>query len=208
MHLSDGVLPVGVAAGGYVCAVAISALTARKTNKTEIPRVAVMTAAFFAASLIHVPIPPSSAHLVLSGLIGIVLGRLSFISIFVGLIFQAIMFQHGGILTLGVNALNMGIPALIAGSIFRHFKKYLENKPVFSASLAGVLSALAVILSSLAIAAELIFTGMEFAVVSKTIVLVNSIIGVIEGVITFFIFSIILKVKPQIVYGDLQEEKS
>lgn len=205
MHLSDGILPIGVAAGGYVCAAAISVWTTRKTKKTEIPRVSVMTAAFFAASLIHVPIPPSSAHLVLSGLVGIILGRLSFISIFVGLIFQAVMFQHGGIIMLGVNALNMGIPALIAGSIYHYFKKQLEDKPVFASSLAGIFSAFAVILSSVFISLELMLAGQEFATVSKTILLVNAIIGVVEGIITFFLFSIILKVKPQMVFDGKKE---
>lgn len=34
-----------------------------------------MTAAFFVASLIHVPIGPTSVHLLLNGLLGVVVGR-------------------------------------------------------------------------------------------------------------------------------------
>jgi ABC-type Co2+ transport system permease subunit len=99
----------------------------------------------------------------------------------------------------------MGIPALIAGSIYNYFKKQLEDNPVFASSLAGIFSAFAVILSAVFISLELMLAGQEFATVSKTILLVNAIIGVVEGIITFFLFSIILKVKPQMVFDGKKE---
>lgn len=48
-----------------------------------------------------------------------VLGYYAFPAILIGLFFQAIMFQHGGLTTLGVNATVMGIPALLAFYLFK-----------------------------------------------------------------------------------------
>jgi len=78
------------------------------------------------ASWIHIPIPPTSVHLVLNGLLGVVLGYYAFPAILIGLFFQAVMFQHGGLTTLGVNATVMGVPALLAYYIFR-LRKLVGN---------------------------------------------------------------------------------
>jgi cobalt/nickel transport system permease protein len=69
-------------------------------------------AAFFMASLIHVPIPPTQAHLVLNGLLGLLL-RAEQLAIMVALSLQALLFQFGGITSLDVNTFIMVFPAVI-----------------------------------------------------------------------------------------------
>jgi cobalt/nickel transport system permease protein len=92
----------------------------RRGNVREnVPRASLLTAAFFVVSWIHIPVPPTSVHLVLNGLLGAVLGYFAFPAIVIGLFFQAVLFQHGGLTTLGVNAIIMGVPALLAYHIFR-----------------------------------------------------------------------------------------
>lgn len=44
----------------------------------SIPKVGVLSSAFFVATLIHVPVGPSSIHLVLNGLMGVMLGWAAF----------------------------------------------------------------------------------------------------------------------------------
>ena len=124
MHIADGVLPVSVCATGYAATTAITWYSIRKIKQEDeprenIPKASLLTAAFFVASWIHIPVPPTSVHLVLSGLMGSMLGYFAFPAILIGLFFQAVMFQHGGLTTLGVNAIIMGLPALIAGYVFR-----------------------------------------------------------------------------------------
>ncbi len=124
MHIPDGVLPVAVSAAGYATAGAATWHSLRKINQKEdpresVPKASLLTAAFFVASWIHIPIPPTSVHLVLNGLLGAVLGYYAFPAILIGLFFQAVMFQHGGLTTLGVNATMMGLPALLSSFIFR-----------------------------------------------------------------------------------------
>ena len=128
MHISDGVLKPELLAGGVAVSALISAYTLRKIKKDELPKVALLSACFFISSLIHIPIPPTSIHLILGALIGIILGGSAFIAILIGLVFQALMFQHGGILALGVNAFNIGFPALLCAVVIAPLRKSLKGK--------------------------------------------------------------------------------
>lgn len=124
MHIPDGILPPAVTIGGYAMTGAVTWFSLRQIDRlgdpqATLPKASLLTAAFFVASSIRVPVPPTSVHLVLNGLLGAVLGYYAFPAILVGLFFQAVMFQHGGLSTLGVNAILMGVPALMAGYIFR-----------------------------------------------------------------------------------------
>lgn len=199
MHISDGVLSAPVWIGGYAAAATIIAATIKKIKVDNMPKVAVMTSAFFVASLIRVPLGPTSVHLVLSGLVGIILGPAAFISIFVGLVLQAFLFQHGGITTIGINAIMMGTPAFLAYKIFnlrRNFS-FEANEFIFGA-LAG---ASGVFLATLILALALITTGSEFMGVAKYAVLAHLPVMTIEAIITGFIASFLIKVKPEILKG-------
>ncbi|MGB3614580.1 MAG: cobalt transporter CbiM [Elainellaceae cyanobacterium] len=123
MHIPDGILPAQICAAGYAIAVPTAWYSLRKINRQSdptsgIPKASLLTAAFFVASSIHIPIPPASVHLVFNGLLGAVLGYYAFPAILVGLFFQAVMLGHGGLTTLGVDAVMMGVPALVAYRIF------------------------------------------------------------------------------------------
>jgi cobalt/nickel transport system permease protein len=115
---------VAVSAAGYATTGAATWYSLRQIQKKEnpregVPKASLLTAAFFVASWIHIPLPPTSVHLVLNGLLGVVLGYYAFPAILIGLFFQAVIFQHGGVTSLGVNAAMMGIPAMLAFFIFR-----------------------------------------------------------------------------------------
>jgi len=199
MHISDGVLSAPVWIGGYIVAAGIVAITTRKMDPQDMPKVAVLTSVFFVASLIHVPLGPTSVHLLLNGLVGMILGSMAFVSILVGLILQAILFQHGGITTIGVNAVMMGIPALLAYQIFNlrqrfHFR---SNEVVFGA-LAG---ATGVFLGTIILAMLLVTTGDEFIGVAKYAALAHLPVMIIEAIITGFVASFLMKVKPEILGG-------
>lgn len=124
MHIPDGILPAQVCAAGYAVTGLATWYSLRRINRkpdptAEIPKASLLTAAFFVASSIYIPIPPASVHLILNGLLGVVLGYFAFPAILIGLFFQALVIGHGGLTTLGVNAAMMGIPALVAYHIFQ-----------------------------------------------------------------------------------------
>lgn len=158
MHLPDGILPLPVTLAGYGASILITAFCLRQIRRrpdphAEVPRAALLTAAFFVASLIHFPVPPASVHLILNGLLGVVLGWFAFPAILVGLLLQAVMFGHGGLTTLGINGLVLGIPALVASAFFQVHRLWPPSSrrraAVFCAFLSGMLGiALAVVLFS------------------------------------------------------------
>lgn len=124
MHIPDGILPASVCITGYAATGGFTWYSLRQINRDpnpqeNIPKASLLTAAFFVASWIHIPIPPTSVHLILNGLLGTMLGYYAFPAILIGLFFQAVMFQHGGLSTLGVNATMFGVPALLAYHLFQ-----------------------------------------------------------------------------------------
>jgi cobalt/nickel transport system permease protein len=124
MHISDGVLPLSVTIGGYAVSAAMAAWSAHRTDNEDLPKLAVMTAAFFVASLIHVPFGPTSVHLIIPGLTGALLGPSAFLSVGLGLLLQSLLFQFGGLTALGANALMVGLPALTCGWFFQRFNPH------------------------------------------------------------------------------------
>ncbi len=118
VHIADGVLNWPWLAAGFAITAILAWLGAWKIRDEEVPRVALLTAAFFVASQIHVRIGPTSVHLLLNGLVGVILGRRAALAIPVGLLLQATLLGHGGIATLGVNCCVMLIPALLARPIY------------------------------------------------------------------------------------------
>ena len=119
MHISEGVLSAPVLIGGGALTAVGTAIGLKRIDYDRIVPVAILTSAFFVASLIHVPIGPGSVHLVLNGLLGLVLGWACFPAILVALFLQAVFFQFGGFTVIGVNALNMAAAAVLAAYLVR-----------------------------------------------------------------------------------------
>jgi len=119
IHLPDNVVGGDWCIGGFILTGLLMWLGAWRIRDEEIPRVAIMTSAFFVASQIHVPLPVGTAHLLLNGLLGVVLGPRALLAIPLGLFLQMALFGHGGWTTLGVNSCIMSLPALLAWLLFR-----------------------------------------------------------------------------------------
>ncbi|HSJ23596.1 MAG TPA: energy-coupling factor ABC transporter permease [Longimicrobiales bacterium] len=119
MHIADGIIATeALVAANAVCVGALY-LTGRRADPEEIPRMGFVGAALFAVSLLHFPLAGTSVHPSLLGLAGILLGRRVVPVLFVVLLFQALLFQHGGFLSVGLNSLNMAAGALAASLIWR-----------------------------------------------------------------------------------------
>ena len=210
MHIPDGILTPEVIISGYVTAGALTAFSLRKINQqpdpeANIPKAALMTAAFFVASWIHIPVPPTSVHLVLNGILGVVLGWYAVPAIVVGLFLQAVMFQHGGLTTLGVNATMMGVPALLAFGIFQLRNQFNLKGAVSTNIFAFLGGALGLGLGAL-IAFTLLVTSIptyidvatERAAIT-TLTVAHIPLAIIEGLFTVLIISFLLRVRPDMV---------
>lgn len=197
MHISEGILSAPVLIGGGVLAAAGTAVGLKRMDYDRIMTVSMLTAAFFVASLIHVPIGPGSIHLVLNGLLGIILGWASVPAILVGLLLQTIFFQYGGITVLGVNTVIMAGPALICYYLTRPL---IARKKVPRAApfIAGFL---AIALSALCMAAALTMSDAGFLGTAKIVLIANLPIMLIEGIVTMFVVSFLARVHPDILSG-------
>lgn len=120
VHISANVLTVPWAAGGFAGMAALIGLGLWRLRDDEIPRIALLTAAYFIASSIHVPLGPTSAHLLLNGLVGVMLGRRAGLAIAIGLLFQAVLLGHGDLSTWGINCCVSTLPALLAAPLYRN----------------------------------------------------------------------------------------
>ena len=206
MHIPDGMLPAEVCIAGYAGTAILTWISIRKALRSSndsarvVARASVMSAAFFVVSWIHIPIPPVSVHPILAGLMGILLGWVSFPAIVVGLFFQAAMFGHGGFTTLGVNALSMGGGALFAAAVFRMLKgrqkKVSSLIPGFFAGFAGVLLAVVVTSSVLLLTIpEYLDADMEISTI-LALSLAYLPLALAEGMFTALVARFVLKVRP------------
>jgi cobalt/nickel transport system permease protein len=124
VHLPDGLLTAPWWIGGLVASAAMTIVGAWRIRDEEIPQVALLTAAFFIATSIHVPVPAGpKTHLLLNGLLGVILGRRALLAIPLGLVLQVALLQHGGYAALGVNACVMALPALLCWFLFAGLRR-------------------------------------------------------------------------------------
>ena len=203
MHISEGVLSGQVLLAGGAIAFAGTAIGLKKIDYDRIVHVAILSSAFFVASLIHVNVGPSSVHLILNGVVGLLLGWAAFPAILVALFLQSIFFQYGGITALGVNAVVMATPAIVCYYLFSPFL-HKGKKAVFTASfLAGAVS---VFLSCLLLGLALYLTEKSFLEVSILVITANLPVIVIEGFVTGFMVSFLQKVYPEILPGKRRDQ--
>ncbi len=198
MHISEGVLSPAVLAGGAALAAAGTAMGLKKLDYEAIPRVAILSAAFFVATLIHVPVGPVGLHLVLNGLMGLLLGWLAFPAILIALFLQALLFQFGGLTVLGVNTVAMAVPAVVSFYVYRGLLRKGGNIARVAAFACG---ATAIFLSGLLVALALITTGQAFWEVAQLVALAHVPVMIIEGIITLFVFLFLQKVRPEMLEG-------
>ena len=197
VHISDGILAPWLWGSGWVITAAILAYTLRKMKIDDVPKISVITAAVFVASLIHFQAGPTSVHLILSGFAGVTLGILAYPCIFIAVVMQAFLFQHGGVTTIGINTVNMGVPALISFLIFKAGMKLnigiSKNEILFGAIAGGTAVALAVLL----LAVELLVIGEEFTEVTTFVVAAHIPVILVEAIFTGVIAGFFATVKPE-----------
>ncbi|WP_136809392.1 cobalt transporter CbiM [Desulfosediminicola flagellatus] len=200
MHISEGVLSAPVLIGGGVLTAVGTAIGLKSLDYDRVMVVAILTASFFVASLIHVPIGPSSVHLVLNGLLGVVLGWACFPAILVALLLQAVFFQFGGITVIGVNCFNMAAAALICFYLVRPWLAKPKTRAI--AGFAG--GFLAIFLAAIFMAISLALSDIGFMRAAQVSVIAHLPVMFIEGFVTMFTVSFLARVLPEMLEGKKQ----
>ena len=196
MHISEGILSAPVLLSGALITAGGTVIGLKKVDYEHIMPTALLASAFFVASLVHVPLGPASVHLVLNGLLGIILGWAAFPAILIALFLQAVFFQFGGLIVLGVNTVTMAVPAVCC----YYFARPLLGNPrtrILAAFMSGVLS---IFLSALLMAAALGLSDSGFLATARIIIYANIPIMIIEGFITLFTITFLARVQPEILH--------
>ena len=196
MHIVDGALSNPVVIGGAIAAAGGIAMGLKSLPLERIPAAGVLSASFFVASLIHVPIGPSSVHLILNGLAGLVLGWAAFPALFVGLLLQAVFFGFGGLTVLGINTLNIALPAVLAWMLFGRL--IAAGAAATGAIWAGIGGAFAIAGTTGMVALSLALSGDEFLAAAKLVFFAHIPVMAIEGLLAGFAVYLARKVKPEL----------
>jgi len=196
VHLSDGPMSAPWIIAGWAGLAAMLAVGLWRVREDEVPKIGVLTAAFFVGSSLHIPLAvlPTSVHLILNGLVGVVLGWRASLAITVGLLLQWLLLAHGGITTLGLNVCIIGVPALVAAWLYPIMRKVGVTAFARGAILGAGASGGAVVLNFLA----LLFGGTEdWPTLARLVLLAHIPVIIVEGILLGTVVRYVEKVRPE-----------
>lgn len=189
MHIADGILPVAWCGVAHAATWPLVYWSGRRTQPPEIVKMGLLASALFAVSLVHIPFAGTAIHVGLLGLAGALLGVRALVVVFAALLLQALLFQHGGLLALGVNALNMSAGALAAGLIWR----IRAGRAGFRGFAAGFIG---VMIPATLVGIEFLFAGYGKGFLA--LAGLYSLVALLEGLITSAAVVFLARTKPEV----------
>lgn len=208
MHIPDGVLDPATCIGTAAVAAPLVGYSLWRVRRDfpqqAVPMMGVMAACVFAAQMLNFPIPLGTSGHVLGGVLAAVLlgPWAATLVLTVVLIVQCVLFQDGGITALGANVLNLAIIGPLAGyAIYDWLRRAIGGLRGIVAG--AVIAAWLTVMASAALCSiELSFGGhFRLGPTLGAMLLVHSLIGVGEALVTGFAVAFVLKVRPDLIYG-------
>ena len=196
MHISDGVLSPYVVGTGWAIAFPALAISIRRLRVDQVSVYAVVAAAFFAGSTIHVPVGPFSMHLVLTGIAGLLLGWGALTVVTVGLLLQALFIGFGGLTVLGVNIVMMALPGALMGALGRQWMRQisLKKRPWIGSLIGGG----TILISASLLYVTLCTTHTALMPLARLVFFGHVPIAIVEGILSFWLVHFLQKVKPSL----------
>ncbi len=207
MHIPDGFLSIPVAGILWLVSLVFIFIALKKAgkeiDKSRMPLIGVLAAAIFAGQMLNFSVSGgTSGHLLGAALAVLLVGPWPAVLVMTSVVVvQALVFQDGGILTLGANLFNMAVVGMaVAYFVSSLFRRWFGDKrwaTLLTAFAAGWLS---IFIASLAAALELAFSGTSPANVAiPAMGGIHALIGIGEGLITLGAVSLLMASKPQLV---------
>lgn len=205
MHIPDGFLSVTVAGILWLVSLVFIIIALRRVGKeideSRLPLVGVLAAAIFAGQMLNFSVAGgTSGHLLGAALAVLLVGPWPAVLVLTSVVVvQALVFQDGGVLTLGANLFNMAIVGVaVAYFVSNLLSGWLGKKRwavLLTAFAAGWCS---IFIASLAAALELAVSGTSPANIAiPAMGGIHALIGVGEGLITLGAVSLLMASKPQ-----------
>ena len=211
MHVPDGFMNVTMSAATGV--ISFGTLWAYIRSAKDliadkfIALTGMMSALIFVLQMINFPIAAgTSGHLLGGALAVIVLGpRLGLICLSVVVIIQSLLFADGGLSALGVNVLNMAIvTSATSWFIVKYWIKFIGKNKTSIVSVSVLAGILSVVFSSIAFTIQYAIGGtisIPVGTVLLAMVTTHFIIGLGEGIITALIVTLLIRVRPDLIYA-------
>lgn len=196
MHVPDGFLSPELTVPAYLAAAPLWAVAARRHFGAKavdaLPVMGTLTALAFVLQLLRIPVPGgTSVHVLGTALLAILYHPLAaFVCEGLVLVVQALFFGAGGVTTLAVNALAMGLLGPGAGwLLFRAARRFgaREGPAAFAAAWLAVQVASLSVVGVLALQHALdarVFPVAPAVVLAATMVPSLAVTGVVEGAYT------------------------
>lgn len=207
MHIPDGFISPKVYVPAYIISSGLWIYSLKKVkkilNEETLPFLSATTAFSFILMMIIIPLPGgTTAHALGIGPISILFGPfISFLSISLVLLIQAIFFGNGGITTLPVNSLSIGfLGSIIVYFIFKISGKYKKSGAFLGPFLAVLFSSfiIALILGLQPIIARSaegkpLFFPFGFSITIPALLIPHIFVGIAEGILTLILLEIVKK---------------
>jgi cobalt/nickel transport system permease protein len=159
-----------------------------------------VAAVYFMTTLMRIPVGPASTHLVLTGMIGLLLGWAAFPAVGAALFLQTVLFGFGGLTSWGANVLSTALPAVVCSYLFGPLLRR-AGEPRAAFLLGAAAGAAGVLLSGTMLAGTLFLSGREFVGVGAAILLSHCPVILVEAVATGAIVSFLMRVSPETLRG-------
>lgn len=212
MHIPDGFISPKLYIPAYAVAGGLWAYGIRRMKNTlresAIPTLAAMTSLAFILMMVAIPLPGgTSIHAAGIALLAILFGIWTcFLSVSMVLLMQAIVFGVGGITTLPLNALAMGLIGGGAASwTFSTLRSVNPKAALFVAAWVSVVIPallLAVVLGIQPVIAcakdgSPLFFPFGISITIPALVLPHALLGIGEGVLTVFVYSLVDRLRER-----------
>ena len=217
MHLAEGVLPLGqaIAWSALAAPTVFWSLRGEQRTRRDIASSSVImagvTSLLFAGTLMPLPVPVvgATSHICLTPVLALVVGvrRIVWPTFFV-LLLQAVFFAHGGLTTLGVNTLTLGLVGPLATVGFWALFRQFGAGGAFGLALACGIGGLSVYVADAAVLAVALSDAAAPAATFGAVLLgfapVQVPLAVLEAVASVGIIRLLAKRRPDLLPDPLR----
>jgi cobalamin biosynthesis protein CbiM len=218
MHIPDGFIDIPTSTAFAALAatgVALSLKGAKSSLDEKTAPLAGLTATFiFAVQMLNFPVAAgTSGHLLGGALAAVLVGPYAAsLALTVVLLMQGLLFADGGLTAIGLNVFNMSIIGVWVGYFAFNLAKRVLPKKKTSVAIAALFGGLiSVPAAAFGFVIEYAIGGtatFSTSAVASAMIGTHILIGIGEGLITFFAVSAVMASRSDLVYGYKQEVNS
>lgn len=212
VHIPDGFINGATSLGAAAGALTAFSGSIRRLSRSDplLPLTGLAGAFIFAFQMLNFPVAAgTSGHVVGGALAAILLGPArAVVTLSLVTLLQALVLADGGISALGLNVLNLGVVAPLAGwATFQLAVRALPRRPSSAASAAVVAGLVSVLAAAFGLVGEYALGGNQAAPLRTVLTAMlgaHVAVGLAEGLITSAVVATVLRVRPDLVRGGRQ----